>query len=180
MIVCDDILKNPLLLNFLNMEENMMLYDDYCRKPSPETKELLNKRFVDFYYEVRMISYLSKVIHFEAKRFDAKIREHNRRFKLILDNSVLSLDEQAQFDPFLVEEPAYTEPSSRRLEDHIQYPKLKGAIRNLTERQKEVLYWSFVENLKDIEIAAKLHVSQQAISKTKKSALLKLRRDFHV
>ncbi|HEY4552273.1 MAG TPA: sigma-70 family RNA polymerase sigma factor [Bacillaceae bacterium] len=176
-----NMITNPLLLNFLNKGDNRKLYDDYCRQPSPETKELLNKRFADFYYEVRMISYLSKIIHFEAKKFDAKIRKHYKRYKLVLDNSVNPADEHLVFSQYLADDHSNHESSaSCRLEDHIQDPTLNKAVRKLTERQKEVLYWSIVEEMKDIEIAAKLNVSQQAVSKTRNNALLKLRRDYHV
>lgn len=170
-------IKNPLLLNFLEIEENMNLYCDYCNTQSAESKELLNKRFVQFYYEVRMISYLSKIIHYEAKKFDANIRKHNQRYMLILDNSVKEYEQvHTQIDELFS-----TKESSPiyHLEDFIQNPKLASAIKKLTRREKEVLYWSFIEEMKDIEIAAKFQVSQQAISKTKNKALLKLRREFH-
>ena len=45
------------------------------------------------------------------------------------------------------------------------------AVSNLSERQQEILWLLFVEDIPVMEIKKKLNVSQQAISKTKKRAL---------
>lgn len=180
MLVKKKMIQNPLLVNFLKVRENMELYDEYCRQPTAERKELLNKRFTQYYFEIRMLSYLSKTIHFEAKRFDAKIRRRNQRCLLILDTSPKESDHTSRLTDFIADPGLPPDPLiSNQLEDHIQNPKLHRSVSKLTNRQKEVLYYSFVEEWTDTRIAQKLGVSQQAVTKTRQNALRKIRRDIH-
>lgn len=73
----------------------------------------------------------------------------------------------------------YSDNFFEELENQISDPSLYAAFINLTEREREILNFSIVQNMKDKEIANKLGVSQQSISKTKKVALKKLRESIN-
>lgn len=169
-------IKNPILIGFLNQEDNAKVYDLYCQEPSNEKRELLNRRFVEFYYKIKLITYFSKVIGFEAKRYDKKDREYKERNQLVLDkkdenneDSIMNLFESKADVYFL---------NNTKLEDYIEDPIVYKIVSKLTKRQKQILYLSYINNMKDIEIAKLLRVSQQAITKTKNQALNKVRREI--
>ncbi|WP_189597454.1 sigma-70 family RNA polymerase sigma factor [Paenibacillus elgii] len=58
---------------------------------------------------------------------------------------------------------------------HIENEKLYEAFTNLTQKQKMIATLSYFQCLLDTEIASMLCISTQAVSKTKKSVLKKLK-----
>lgn len=166
-------IKNPILIGFLYQEDNAKIYDLYCQEPTSGKKELLNQRFIEFYYKIKLITYFSKVIGFESKRYDKKNREYKERNQLILDqdneNSIMDLVESKEDIYFF---------NNTKLEDYIEDPEVYKIISKLTKRQKQILYLSYVKNMRDIEVARLLSVSQQAINKIKNQALNKVRREI--
>lgn len=68
------------------------------------------------------------------------------------------------------------EINSSRIEDHISNKQLYSAIQKLTDNQRQILSLAYVSCLNDSEIAEKLNKSQQAVSKSHKRALNKLKR----
>ncbi|ETT61033.1 hypothetical protein BSK66_31860 [Paenibacillus odorifer] len=139
-----------------------MLRNDY-----PE-----NKEDKDMTLEKRFVGYISSLLHYNSIYFDKKNRKHNERFSMVLDESDY-LNHPAENS---VE---YSDNFFEELENQISDPSLYAAFINLTEREREILNFSIVQNMKDKEIANKLGVSQQSISKTKKVALKKLRESIN-
>lgn len=165
MVMAKEKIKNPLLRNFLKQQDNLKVYEAYLERNSAELKEILNQRFKKFYYKIRIISYFSKLIDFESINFDKKNRERNQKFNLILDKPSESGDTLVE----QIEDQTIRE--NNKIEDIIPLTALKS----LTNRQKLVLELWFYANLNDTEIGNLLGVSQQSISKTKQTALQKLR-----
>ncbi len=102
------------------------------------------------------------------------------KFLLVLDSPNYQNEELTMKDTLIDES---QDPSDLHLEDLnelIVNDTIRKAIMNLSERQKEILSFSFIQNMKDKEIAKKLKVSQQSVSKTKKAALNKLRREINI
>ena len=177
-------IQNPILRAFLANKEHLELYRQYNRSPQEHIKMKIDERFLDFYRQIRAVSYFSKTIHFTALHYDKKRRLFDHRNVLFLDrpayegseagsNGSISLKE-------LIEDEAaskmFEEEMERELGDYIQNPILYDAILALSERQKQILYLSFVREMTDTEIGRWLHVSQQAITKSKNNALKKVRR----
>ncbi|WP_145149655.1 sigma-70 family RNA polymerase sigma factor [Paenibacillus xylanexedens] len=117
--------------------------------------------------EKKFVSYISTLLHFNSINFDKKIRKHNERYALVLD------DMEESYIGY--EDEKLLELNSYRLENQISDPNLHKFFLKLSEREKEILNFTFVEEKKDTEIAEKLGVSQQSVSKTRKNALKKLR-----
>ncbi|MGM9949219.1 MAG: sigma-70 family RNA polymerase sigma factor [Lysinibacillus sp.] len=177
-------IQNPILRAFLANKEHLELYRQYNQSPQEHIKVKIDERFLDFYSQIRAVSYFSKTIHFTALHYDKKRRLFDHRNVLFLDrpayeggeaggNGSISLKE-------LIEDEAaskmFEEEMERELGDYIQNPILHDAILALNERQKQLLYLSFVKEMTDTEIGRWLHVSQQAITKSKNNALKKVRR----
>lgn len=56
----------------------------------------------------------------------------------------------------------------------------KDMIKNLTEREKEIFYKKYVLNYLDSEIARSKNITRQAVYKTHKNAIKKLRKDYQL
>lgn len=171
--------QNHMLLikEFLSISEHSALFDSYIQAPTKQKKDILDALFKAFYKKIRAISYLNKSIHFEAKKFDNRLRKDRSRFQLILDKPS---DEESDLTivDLLIDETSivsYNEIPFKKLEDYIQSPTLVKTIKKLTEKQKEILYLAYIKNMKDVEIAKHLCVSQQSVTKTKNIALRKVR-----
>lgn len=176
--------KNPLLRAFLADQEHLDLYKQYCKSPNDCIKKIINDRFVSFYIRIRAISYFSKIIHFTARHFDIERRKYENRYVLSLDSTGGDFKEginESKFTlkEFLVDETAtrhFQENLEKEIGQHIQNPILYKAILSLNERQKQILYLSYITNISDTEISKQMNVTQQAISKSKNNALAKVRR----
>lgn len=175
--------RNPILQSFLTDNEHSNLYMQYNTNTQDHTKELLNEKFTTYYAKTRAIAYFSKTIHFSARHFDKKERQWNKRHLLYLDRQDLDNHSNnntlVSFKDQIIDDTAtslFDERLYDRLEDYVENPQLFQALLTLTKRQQQILYLTFVHNLTDTEIGKLFHVSQQAITKSKNSALKKVRR----
>lgn len=164
--------KDMILESFLSVEENNRIYKTYIIAPSNDNRERLDAQFKKHFYIVRCVSYFLKMIHFESRHFDKKQRELNKRYKLSLD-TVTELGEKISD---LIPDQQIPSCSGKELEHMINDPNLYSAILELTDRQRMLLNYIYVENMKNTEIATVLGISQQAVSKAKNKALLNLRK----
>ncbi|WP_067727060.1 RNA polymerase sigma factor [Oceanobacillus damuensis] len=176
------IFRNNLLQSFLQNKENWSLLEQSIRFSSPEAKKALDKAFREHLAEIRLISQLSNDLRRHAIRFDQKFKRDRKRQLLILDqpmededNSNVSIMDLIYDQHALpVDQEAFA--NDYRLESNIGNPALYHAIRSITPRQKYILELSYLFNMSDTEIAAKEGVSQQSISKTRKTALSNVKR----
>lgn len=157
---------------FLSEEENFLVFNNYINNPSNRNKEALDKQFQKHFYIVRCISYFIKMIHFESRHFDKKQRKREETYQLTLDkendDGDRNIDSIADFQA--------SEDTTKNLDEISDDPILHNLISNLTERQKKILYYIFVEDMMDKEVASILGITQQAVTKAKRVALTKIRR----
>jgi RNA polymerase sigma factor (sigma-70 family) len=66
----------------------------------------------------------------------------------------------------------------RDLEGLISNPTLHGAYMSLSEKQKRILNLYYVMELNDTQIAKKLKLSQQSVSKTRKQAISNIKKVY--
>lgn len=164
---------SELVKGFLEEAENQKLYSSYLKNPSDEKKERLDKKFKKHVYVVRCISYFIKLIHFESRNYDKKNRKISDIYLLTLDS------EDYREDKMLVaEENDFYEHSNfeHNIEDVVSDPDIYRVISKLTIKQKDLLYYIYVKNLKDVEVALLLGISQQAVTKSKANILKKIRK----
>jgi RNA polymerase sigma factor (sigma-70 family) len=170
--------QNRLFNAFIRSEKGEQLLKMYLSQPSNENLERLDEAFKIYYLKIKTFSYFSKTISFEAKHFDKKRRKIADRFLVILD-SPIDEEENITMKDMIADYSQYVSNISlENWEDNITNEVIRNSIKVLTKRQKEVIKYSFFQNMRDKEIADKLGISQQAVSKTKKLALNKLRRQW--
>ncbi|TQR20631.1 sigma-70 family RNA polymerase sigma factor [Psychrobacillus vulpis] len=164
--------KLKVVQEFLKCPANRALLEEYHATNSEEIKLIIDNKFKKFYQNFRILSYLIKVVHYESKHFDRKVRDHRNRYQLTLtDNIDIS--------------PIYYEKSfsdslglSEDILDHISNDKLFNCLRNLTGRQKEILSLVFVRQMTDKEIGQYLGITPQAVSKTRRNVIKYIRKEL--
>ena len=161
-----DVVNSNVFKRFLEIEENKKLYSSYLKEPTNENANLLNEQFKYFEKQIVRIAYIKKVIFYESKRFDSKLREHNKKFELKLDATT---DENASILDVIQDENSFTH-FERIFENDIESlmsdDMLIMSMRRLNSKQKQILYYRYVLDFTEKEIANMYNVSQQAISKT--------------
>ncbi len=165
-ILNPDVVNSHVFKRFLEIEGNKKLYSSYLEEPTSTNADTLNERFKYFEKQVVRIAYIKKVIFYESKRFDSKLREHNKKFDLNLDapidESFAMLDTVQDENSFIHFERIF----ENDLESLVNDEQLITLLRRLNTKQKQILYYRYVLDLTEKEIANMYNVSQQAISKT--------------
>jgi RNA polymerase sigma factor (sigma-70 family) len=167
-------MKNPLIKQFLSKNKNYELFENSICYPTLQNKEKLELAFKAFYFYIRFISYVSSTLHFHGINSDKKIRTRKHRFPLLLDKSV-SEDTELTYKDLAIYYEDF-EVKSNNILDYIIDPNLYKAIERLTSNQREILYLVYIEKLTDAEVGSFMGKSQQAVSKSRKKALEKIRR----
>ncbi|MFJ7734497.1 sigma factor-like helix-turn-helix DNA-binding protein [Lysinibacillus sp. NPDC097231] len=171
----ESIINSPIFESFIVTKENEALYKSYVNEPSLANKEKLEKAFATHTKQLLAISYLKKLIYFESRRFDKKRKEFERIQPVILnaptEENITLIDMIADKNSDIY----FQIRLEANIEEVITDSLLFDAVRKLSKRQKEVLYYRYVLNWNDPMIAKKSKVSQQAITKSHKKALQKLK-----
>lgn len=171
-------LDNPLSRGFLESKKGLDAFEEYLGNPTREHLDKLDDAFKSHYMIVKCLSYFSKSLEYEAKHYDKRRRRREHRYSLILD-APLSGDEKMTMKdamPGTVHDPSDIKGES--WEDDIADRDMLSALRHLTDRQQEVIQYSFFYELKDKDIAARMGITPQAVSKTRRTALKKLRKEL--
>lgn len=166
--------KQKIIQEFLRCPSNKTLFEEYKATLSEEIKQKIDAKFKKFYQNYRIISYLVKVLHYESKHFDKKMRTYKNRYQLILPSDL----ENVNFTPIYFQK-SYSDSVefSNDIADHISSEKLFNCVKTLTDRQKEILSLVYVKQMTDKEIAQYLGITQQAVSKTRKNVIKKIRKE---
>lgn len=166
--------KQKIIQEFLKCPSNQTLLEEFKTTHSEKIKQKIDYKFKQYYQNYRIISYLIKVLHFESKHFDKKMRTHNHRYQLILTSDL----ENVSFSPINFEK-SYSDSIdfSHDLADHISDDRLFNSFKKLTGRQREILSLVYIRQMTDKEIAQHLGITQQAVSKTRKNVIKKIRKE---
>lgn len=169
-----------LFKSFIQKPENKKILIKTILNPNKENKKKLDEAFKRHHFRLKFLSYLSKTLYFNSIQFDKKKREENKRNLLILDAPISDKDNSLLIDQIASNEPEIenTLLTNSSLEEHLSNQKLLQCFKNLTQYQKEILTLYYVNSYTDTQIAKMQNKTQQTISKTRKKALLKLRRQI--
>lgn len=168
-------MNNRIIASFLEDSEHQKLYSDYLQNPSQAKKDLIEEQFKIFFTKIKIISYFSRVLYFEAQRFDKKLRDISNQASLILDND--DMNEEILFnEESMIQETFENFFNDSNIEDFIDDEKLFNIVSNLSENNKTLLNLLFIKGLDEKEISIHLGVSQQAVNKRKKNLLNKIRK----
>ncbi len=171
-------LQNPIIKSFLEIQENSELLKKAIHNPTKLAKQQLDDNFREYFFKIRFTSYLSNAIHFNAINYDKKIKLFLERNQPILDSPVKGREGEALLDiitPKDLHERQASCIDSSNIEDHLTNYSLFKGIQQLTDNQRQLLSLAYIFGLNDSEIASHLNISQQAVSKSHRKALRKLR-----
>ncbi|WP_391122235.1 sigma-70 family RNA polymerase sigma factor [Psychrobacillus sp. L3] len=167
--------KQKIIQEFLRCPSNRTLFEEFKTTNSEEIKLQIDSKFKKHYQNYRIISYLIKVLHYESKHFDRKMRDYSNGNQLILTSDFENLD----FHPIYPEK-SFSDSIglSEDIIDHISSDNLINCLRKLTDRQKEILSLVYVRKMTDKEIAQYLGITQQAVSKTRRNVIKNIRKEI--
>lgn len=173
---------NPIITSFLENESMKELYSDYLNNPNEFTKEIIEYHFSQHFRKIQILSYFSKTLHFDAQRFDKKLRGQTEKYPLILnqENGLedIILVEISEDDTFINYE-NLTVDSYENLTEIISSKKLYTIIDSLKPKNKELLYLLYVKGLEEKEVAQLLGLTIQAVNKRKNTILKQIKKQFN-
>lgn len=174
-----DILKNPVIQGFFENQENVVMLASHIINPTTEVSISLEEAFKHYFFKVRFTKYLCSLIRFCDIDYHRKRTRDDQRNPLIFDSP---LDEgDATVGEFLYsistaieeEEPTTADPNA--FQQSLNNELLFFAFNRLTDKQKLIITLAYSTCIFDKEIAGLLHISQQAITKSRQTALRKMK-----
>ncbi|MES9699970.1 MULTISPECIES: sigma-70 family RNA polymerase sigma factor [Bacillus] len=173
-----------LIKEFLQVEENNMLFKKLIDNPSEENVSQLNNSFRALYIERRILKYLSGFIKRYAIDYDKRFKLRSSRYPLVLDKFV-SKDKET-VNTTVVEfvrsqdktplEMLLQKEDSNSLLAQIRDEKLEMALTQLSYKELEVLSLYYLEEKTLTEIAEHYGQTIQAINYYHKGSLKKIRK----
>lgn len=169
-------IKNPIFKSFVEEEQNRIIFIkklfNYKNYPY-----ILDQKFREHYFEIRFISYICTHLYYQSIHFDKKIRKQSTKEIAILDQPIDDNEELTMKDTIAaIQQTTQSEVKPKSLEEVLSNEKIIKVLSKLTSKQREVLFQIYVNGYKEKEVAQELGVSQQAVSKIKRSALNKLKK----
>lgn len=171
---------NRLITTFLEDEKHQKLYSDYLQNPSQINKDLIEDHFKIHVTKIKVISYFSRVLYFEAQRFDKKIRYDLSKGALILDNEEIKDEIQYNDSSYTIQEDLELILENANIENIIDDEKLFNILSNLNEKNKTLLDLLFIKGMNESEVASHLGISHQAVNKRKNSILKSIRKLYKI
>ena len=146
---------------FLKDPENRTLYKKYQNTKNINLFHQLNHSYTNFVNYTRLLSLIQINVKYKSWHVQKQFKRHNQ--ELIQD----------ELFEFLFVQRSKTEKSfpEKNWDEALENEELIEVITRLSQRQQEVLWLLFIEDLSGVQVKKRLNVSQQSISKTKKRAL---------
>lgn len=168
--------NNRVIQTFLRDIEAKTLCEKYFFQPSIEKREEIEDLFKRHFLKFQILSYFSKYLHFEAKRFDRKIRLTAKNEDFAVEKMQEILSSEASSEDICIEK--IVDNSYRNIALHFTENEVFRAIEKLNDKQKCILHFLYVEDLTENEISLRLKVTQQNINKIKRNTLKKLKKEL--
>lgn len=169
-------MNEPIIKKFLSMEENQVLLNKAINTKEPIHADKLNQAFSKYYRKVKILNYISMLIHYYSIDFDKKNSKNVKRQALVLDispgvdkenkspnNALLSSKEDLTYNACF--------EKNKNLQDHITDRTLYNAISKLSKKQVHILNLIYGSNYSNKEVADFLGESNQTISYNHRRAL---------
>ena len=167
---------------FFSHPQNVCLLHSCLDSPSSECWEKLEEAFSNFYFEVIFTKYLSSTIKFAYMDYERKRRRRAERNMAILDMDAHENQQETIGERYVSRNDdellLLSRPDPQKMLDSLSNESVYRAFSKLTQNQKIILTLSYAMCCPDKEIAAKMSVTPQAVSKARNAALANLRRQF--
>ncbi|UUZ83509.1 hypothetical protein LJK88_06520 [Paenibacillus sp. P26] len=171
--------KNPAIRGFFADPEHMDLLAKTLLCQSAENRDKLELAFRRYFFQIRFTKYLCSLIKFCDIDYHRKRIKEEHRHPLVFDSPVDDSGESTlgellcSISKAIEDELPAKDPVS--FQQSIVDESLYFAFGRLTDKQKLVITLAYSTCALDTEIATLLRISQQAITKTRISALRKMR-----
>ncbi|MBJ7950114.1 sigma-70 family RNA polymerase sigma factor [Bacillus cereus group sp. N24] len=174
-------MNEPIVRNFLKDKRNNEIFEDAILNSTEENTQLLNSTFAEYYRQVKVINYISKLVKYYSIDIEKKITLNKKRNVLILDGSVKDDDDNSnKMDVLTSSEGDLTyygfELESERLKDHLDNDLLHVALEVLSDKQFKILSLLYMKDLTNKQVAEIMKESEQTISYNHKAAIEKLQK----
>ncbi|MBE9914228.1 sigma-70 family RNA polymerase sigma factor [Paenibacillus donghaensis] len=164
---------------FFSYPENSYLLCSYLNSQSLEIWEKMENAFCNFYFEVRFTKYLSSTVKFAFIDYERRRRRREERNIVIFDMELHEENEKTYGERYTSrnhnDQDSMTS-NPQELLDTLSNEVVFKAFSELTKNQKAILTFTFAMCYLDKEIAEKLSITPQAVSKARNSALANLKK----
>ncbi|MBB6217155.1 DNA-directed RNA polymerase specialized sigma subunit [Anaerosolibacter carboniphilus] len=143
--------------------------------------DVLNQKFNDYLFRIKLYSYIRKSIVFAA--MDIKTMESEIREKEGLYLNVLDADFEEERINTIADAPMDFIEEIYGDKENIDYREIFAdkevlqAIETLTDRQKQIIHECIIKDKEEEMVAKELGITKQAVNKIKQAALNKLRKE---
>lgn len=172
-------LANRVVQNFLHSEEYYDLFVAAIRDPTPKNRQRLDQAFRQFYTEIRLLKYISTWLWRYTRDYNAKKKREYEHYLLIVDQPKGNEPDALTYGDHLASEVSDTfmevMEQANNLLEHIGNVHLYHCLQQLTEKQRMTLQLYYLSNFTPREIASMSGISQQAVTKTLRVSIKKLR-----
>ncbi|MFZ5969832.1 MAG: sigma-70 family RNA polymerase sigma factor [Bacillota bacterium] len=168
-----------ILHQFLQNPEMEKLCYEARNNNNEEARKQLNEKFNDYLFEVYFLSYVNKTISLTAKEIYRKNKILQNREACFLnspepESAIELIDSIPDNSGDFVEEIICKEESTT-LANHLIDPHLIKAVSRLNDKQKLIIYKTFVEQKSPSGIARELDIPNKTVRNLKCQALKSLR-----
>ncbi|TGB01310.1 sigma-70 family RNA polymerase sigma factor [Halobacillus salinus] len=172
-----DLKGNQAVETFIRMPEHREVIEEYLRNPIENNRLALDQTFKAYYFDVRFTSYVSTSLYFQSVNFDKRARRFAGRNALTLDQPIGD-GEGTTFKDQIADPNGEYFLKEDNLEACVEDEKLIKALATLTDRQRRILNLAYFKQWSDTAIANEFDVTQQSISKSHRTALMKLKNEM--
>ncbi|WP_155010710.1 sigma-70 family RNA polymerase sigma factor [Priestia megaterium] len=171
-------LQEPVVSEFLHDSDFYNLFKKAISQPNRRNRDILDKEFRKYYRKVKIVKYISKLIHFYSIDYDKKNSLHKKRYITNLDEPSINLQSDnstTKIEVLASQTPIEVHSLDNDFKDVLEEEKIQQAINMLPKKNKEILKYIYIQNLKNKEISKIMNISEQLVSYTHKSSLKKIR-----
>lgn len=177
------ILENPIVKEFLEIEENAKLFNEMLEDQKEKNISILDERFKEFYRFNRIIRYMTGLIKRYPVDYDKRVKVRNSRYQLIIDKPVnIGRDDSNITIGDLIEGKTKTPEQSLLDKEDVQEllfqtsnPVLSAALKKLDPKQLKILNMYYVKGYNNKEIGEHFRQTEQNISYWHKKTLKQLK-----
>ncbi|MGN7300337.1 hypothetical protein [Ferdinandcohnia sp. SAFN-114] len=174
-----EFLSEPIVKSFLNEPENALLLEQSVVQGSEEASLELDKRFSKHFFLYRLIKYISTLSYHYSNDFDKQRRAQKNRFLLLLDKPINNEESNStSMMEYLINNQNQTfipiTESNPSIFDLVEDDVLYKTLNKLTKKELEVLKFTIIDQMKQIDVSKLYGDTPQNIGKIKRKALSKI------
>lgn len=177
--LCFNNKKNDVLIaNFLKTGDNKQFFNNFIENPTEKNKNKLDIAFKNYYREIKIVTYISKLIHFFSIDYDKKLSKYRKRNLLSLDNTQINTDKRQGMEYLFtkVDDNNHFFLENEHIVQSITNKDLSNVLEKLPSKQLYIIDLKYRLCYSSKEIAEIMGLSQQTVSYNLNAAIKKLKK----